>query len=220
MDFREAYFYAIEEAYARDVPRATSEYFLELWQPWYIRWLPSDLSNINNEYMQLATHLAAKLGMPYSPAQHGFVEAVDAGRARAESAYRDIDKTMAQLKKYEREIRRKLKTQINMQWPAATNVYAESYLVFIERDLAELNQWLLAQPDYSDLAEQQEKIEQLEDALLKAERDVGMHMRLQRALHLAKLRHAIGRFGSEKALRKYSELLQCEEWDGLIKKSH
>lgn len=56
---------------------------------------------------------------------------------------------------------------------------------------------MLAQPDYSELAELQEKIERLEEDELQAERDIGMNMRLQRALHLAKLRDAFDHFGSK-----------------------
>lgn len=217
VDFREAYFYANMEAYARGVPRATSEYFLELWQPWYVRWLPFDIATIDNEYKDVAAHLAHKLGIKYASGEDGFTEAMHASRKQAESVFRDTNKALAQLKQAEKKIRAHLKTQISMQWPDATNAYTDSYFVFVERDLAELNRWLLAQAEYTELAELQEKIEQLEASSLSADRDIGMNMRLQRALQLAKLRDAIDRFGSQSELEKYNALLQCEAWDGFIK---
>lgn len=58
-----------------------------------------------------------------------------------------------------------------MKWPTTTNDNAESYLVFVERDLADQNQWLLSQPDYRGLVELQEKIDRLEEEAIKAERD-------------------------------------------------
>lgn len=217
VDFREAYFYASMTAYSRDVPRATSEYFLELWEPWYVRWLPFKLADIENEYKTVAAHIAAKMGIPLQPGENGFMEAVLASRRQAELVYLDANERLQQAKKDEKKVKVQLKHQINVRWPQAKNAYTDSYLVFVDRDLADVAQWLLSQPAYSELAELQEKIEELEDIWLSAERDVGMNMRLQRAIYMAKLRHAFSRFGASGDHEKYTKLLECELWGGPAK---
>ena len=88
--FREAYLYADMEAYARGVPRSTSEYFLELWEPWYVKWTPFDLADADNEYRIVATSIAEKLAINPMPGQDGFTDAVQSSLDRAKLVHEDI----------------------------------------------------------------------------------------------------------------------------------
>ena len=217
VDFREAYFYAYMTASSRDIPRTTSEYFLELWEPWYVRWLPINLVDVNNEYKQVAAHIAGQVGIEPKLEQDDFIKVVYAHREKFDSAYRDATKRLNALKKQEKSIRDKLKSEINYRWPHAKNPYKDDYLAFVENDLAQLSQWLLSQTAFKELVDLQNKVEQMEDEVLSAERGQGMVMRLSRALHLAKLHHTFTRFGFSKHLKIYDELLECESWNGLTK---
>ncbi len=217
VDFREAYFYASMAASSRDVPRSTSEYFLELWEPWYVRWLPFSPADADSEYKQVAVHIAGKVGIDLTPEQDGFIKAVHAHRKKADSAYRDAIKELYALKKEENRVRDKLKSEINYRWPQAKHTYTDNFLVFVENDLAQVTQWLLAHTVYNELVDLQDKIERMEDKVLHAEREQGMAMRLLRAIYLAKLHHAFIRFGSSEHLKIYDGLLECEQWGGPAK---
>ena len=217
VDFREAYFYAYMTASSRDVPRTTSEYFLELWEPWYVRWLPINLVDVNNKYKQVAVHIAKQVGIELTLEQDDFIKVVYAHREKYDSAYRDATKKFDVLKKQEKSIRDKLKSEINYRWPQAKHAYTDDFLLFVENDLAQVTQWLTSQTKYKELIALQDKIELIEDKVLNTEREQGMVMRLSRALYLAKLHHAFIRFGSSKHLKRYDELLECESWSGLTK---
>ena len=217
VDYREAYFYASMVASSRDVPRSTSEYFLELWEPWYVRWLPFNPAEADSEYKLVAVHIARNIGIDLTPEQDGFIKAVHAHRKKADSAYRDATKALSALQKEEKSVRDKLKSEINYRWPQVKNTYTNSYLVFVEKELTQVTQWLLTQSAYSDLEVLQNKIEIYEDEVVRAERDRGMSLRLLRAIYLAKLHHAFVRFGSSEHLKIYNELLECEQWGGPAK---
>lgn len=215
VDFREAYFYAISTAYSRDVPSTTSEYFLELWEPWYIRWLPFDMSDADGEYKKVAKQIAARLGISRQPDEDGFIADVRKKQSDAKTNYDDLNKRLAALRSDEKQLREKLKTEIYTRWPDSSDAFSDNYLRFIEQDLGRVNVWLLSQDRYNELVVLQDKIEALEDEWLNAEREVGMNMRLQRVIYMAKLRRAFGRFGSEEDRVKYSALVSCESWSGL-----
>lgn len=217
VDYREAYFYASMVASSRDVPRSTSEYFLELWEPWYVRWLPFNAADMDSEYRQVAVHIAGNIGIDLTPEQGGFINAVHAHRKKADSAYRDATKALSALQKEEKSVRDKLKSEINYRWPKAKHAYTDDFLVFVENDLVQVTQWLLSQTAYRELVDIQDKIERVEDKVLHAERNQGMTMRLLRAISLAKLQNAFLRFGSSEHLKIYNELLECEQWGGPAK---
>lgn len=213
VNIREAYFYANIEAYARDVPRATSEYYLELWEPWYVRWTPFDIASVDNEYKDVAAHIALKLGIQKSPDDPDFMGAVYKSRQQAVIAKNEVEHRLAELKKAEKRTREQLKKEINLRWPQASNKYIDTYAVFVEQELDRITQWLISQPAFNDLVKLQDDIEKSGVEYLLAERNEGMNMRLQRAIHLAKLDSAINRFGTENVLEKYQELVNCESWD-------
>ena len=179
--------------------------------------LPANFAETDNEYTEVARRIAQKLNIKIEPGQGGFIDAVDASAERAESVRKELHNRLDKLKDDEKKIRKQLKRKINLHWPELIYTYTDEYLVFVEQHLPAVNQWLLSQTTFVELVKLQDEIEALEHDYLNADRDVGMHMRLQRAIHLAMLRKAVAKYGSEKVRAQYQEILACESWNGITK---
>src|SRR5690606_26698794 len=61
VSLNEAHAYAYTEGFSTDIPRSTSDYFLELWEPWYARWHSFVPLSNDNSYWLNAKRLAQKL---------------------------------------------------------------------------------------------------------------------------------------------------------------
>lgn len=206
----EAHYYAYTEAQSTDVPRTTSEYFLERSRNWLTRWLPVRRLSQDNPYLGLARRIAERLGIE-SPS------AVAAGAARnaADAEERRDSAAIADLEKQETALREELVRRFEMVWPQAQAPHTAGYVelvsdpVRLEAALAGIR----AEPRYHELVALQDAIRRRQLDLLERQRAVAQLEKLERAFHLAAMYERLQTSGSAKARETLASLRACESFE-------
>ncbi|MBI5785110.1 MAG: hypothetical protein HZA64_06615 [Rhodocyclales bacterium] len=67
VSFEEAHHYTLKHGINSDLPRSTSEAFLERSEPWYLRWNSFSRGDVKSRYRDAARHIAQREGL----AEHG-----------------------------------------------------------------------------------------------------------------------------------------------------
>ncbi len=207
----EAHDYAYTEALSTDIPFSTSEYFLEVWQPWYVRWQSAIAIAADDPYLQRALRLAE---------QHGIAVREPAALAREALARRtatqqEIDAAQARieaLEAQEQEIRARLLSEFELRWPAARQPYSHAFLELIAAQGEALLGWIRAQAQYTELEALQAQIEREDLARLELQRRSAGLARIQRMVKLAAIKAHFDRVASAQARAAYAGLLRCESW--------
>jgi len=204
ISLREAHYYVVVHGYSADVPRTTSEYFLESWDHWATRWL--SVESEPGLYSELAGQLAASLG---EAATDPFEHRLDLSR-QIESH----EKARAQLNREVAEVRAVLSTRLETEtrfsvpsdheWLYDDDVTPEEWL--------RLSDWLAAQSEYPELTARQEKIEGIDLEQLRLLRQRASITRYQRLLKLARLQTQFQRLASAAEQAAYESLVACEDW--------
>ena len=207
----EAHEYAYTEGLSSDVPRSTSEYYLEMWQPWHARWQPFLPLSSNNPYLWRAERLATNLGLPAgSPARLGraaFAQRRDLKRRMVEATA-----SLDELRKQENQVRRPLYDDFRREWPEGGQPHASTYARFIASQAQAALEWIRSHPGYPALVEIQDRIEHEDLALLELRRQAAGMARIQRSLELAGLYENFLRRATDEERRAYDTLLACEFW--------
>ncbi len=205
----EAHLYALRVGRSSDLPRSTSEVYLENWLPWYLRWmLWFDGSDAGNDYSVLARELLE--------AEH--LEAETDVRRQLQARRRELQKERTRLQTEQgrraeeiQALRFPLRNELLHRWPEARNGYTRNFLRFLEKDLAAAQAFIVAHPDYPTLVEAQDRYWSLEEELLENERALTQLDKIERLVRLGRIHDLLWRFGSEQEQQDYQRLLDCEE---------
>lgn len=209
VSLREAHLYAFAVSRSADVPRSTSEAYLESWLPWYLAWVHwIDPGGSDNEYRRMAAHLARAVNLD---SQQDLPAQLRARRghlaAQADALREEQEQEISAIS----EVRETIEAEVLARWPEAANAYTQGFARFLERDRGEAQDLILRHSDYPALRRHQDSYWVLEEKLLENERSVAVLDRIERAAWLGRLRVALERFGSHHAQRRYQRLLACEE---------
>lgn len=203
----EAHYYAFTEAQSTDVPRATSEYFLELTQPWYSRWLPEYRLRDDNPYLVLARRLAQRLDL-----QEPDAAAALALRKQLKRRESQLAQQLETQRRDEKRARNSLRNTFQLRWPQTQTAYGAMYQRFLETEQAAALTWIAEQPAYPHLVALQQAVSQTELALLDAQRQSAQAEKLQRALFLAHRLEQFERTASSADQARFAALRACESW--------
>jgi hypothetical protein len=203
----EAHLYAFTEGYNGDLPRSTSEVYLERWQPWYLRWVGS--SRIpDNEYGTVVRALARGNGLPEEGAALGrmsqerlsdLAEATSAALAEQRALQEQVSR-----------IQEALSAEVEERWPEAREPESEAYRAFLESGGAEAAAFVSRQPDYPALVRAQDRLSEMELELVDLDRQTAQIEKLMRARVLARALDQMERHGSEEDQMAYARLRACE----------
>ena len=204
----EAHLFSLAEGYNGDLPRSTSEVFLERWEPWYLRWFDTGALP-NNVYGDLARNLARKLGFP---------EDGGALARRIEDRHRELKESVATLEKEKRhrggEIRRLQETiqrQISLRWPAMAHPHTVGYRTFLLEEVWEAEEAIRKHASYADLVAGQNRLAEIELELMDLDRAIAQLEKLRRIRSLARLMNRFERFASQEDRARFQQLRSCEE---------
>jgi len=213
----EAHIYAATESYSRDVPGATSEYFLQQWQPWYVRgqtWSYPESSG-DGHYALMARSVAARLGFPVDLEHVMLVREVSGRRTALEAQINGLEAEVRALRQRELDLRGELARAGTSRWPELRNPYGVNFNALEPENIGEISAWLQSRPLYTELESVQNEIDAGNVNILGMERDLGMHLRILRWLELSRLEYFLYRFGSGAEISSYESLQHCESWTGL-----
>jgi hypothetical protein len=204
----EAHLYVLKEARNADLPRATSEVYLERWQPWYLRWFDTG-DEPDNVYGRLARELARDIGLP------------DSGKALAATLRQRRAEQEARLKAWRNEqdllrpqseaLQKQLQQELARRWPEVRHPYTLNFKQFLARDLDAAQKFILAQPTYPELAAKQDRVTALDTEILHTDRTATQLDRVRRLRQLARLLDQFERHASAQERADYHRLSACEK---------
>ncbi len=207
----EAHGYAYTEGFSTDMPFATSEYFLELWQPWYVRWQSALKPAADDPYLRRAWRLAEVLGMRATSAT-ALARAALASRRALEQAAAEQLRLIEQIAEHEHTVRTELLAAFLLAWPAAAQPYSHAYVALLESEAEPMLAWIRALAEYPVLEALQIELEQAHLQLLDGQRRITAFARVHRMLKLATLRTHFERTASAEARATLAALEACENW--------
>jgi len=205
---RESHFYTLEHARSIDFSRATSEDYLENWQPWYLKWAPTT-PQLNNEYAQLAERLAVSLGYNgvWSKAASQLWHDIQESETQVSSAKQLLKKLQLKIKKVQKHLQFKLL----LEWPYLKNPYGQEYQEKILTDLPSIITLYEQHPDYLKLQELQNEYEDTEVKELDLRRQQVQLRKVIRFRKLATLLDQFQYYANETLKQEYQRLLSCED---------
>lgn len=207
----EAHDYAYTEGFSTDVPRSTSDYYLELWEPWYTRWHTFVSLSDANPYWQTAQRVRDKLGIDATtPA--AIAKVALAKRRELERAIADKQSAHDDAHTQTEKLRKDLLKRFLIAWPNAMHPQSAAYAHFIQQQADAALAWITTQPDYAQLAARQDSAQQDTLAILDLRRQQAQYTRILRALRLAAIRENFTRLANKTEHDQYTALTTCEAW--------
>lgn len=213
VSFYEAHLYALRAGESADLPRATSEVFLERWQPWYADW--KAMLGIREEappesvYGRLATGLIASLGLPAE--ERALRRELRRLRAAEALESRTLQRRQRELLGRIGAIQRDIRKTVGQRWPELERGLREGQEGGNSASPGEAAAFIRSQPRYAELAQSQDEHEANENALLASERRVTRLDKIERLRKLARLQSRFMSQASAADRVSYEKLLACEQ---------
>lgn len=204
----EAHLFALSQAHNADLPRATSEVFLERWQPWYLSWVDTG-AEPDNLYGRIAREVARKNGLPESgPA---LIKELKARRRALAQKMEELESEDDNLSQAVKDLQKEIRKALGMRWPEALSPYTQNFVQFLKKDLDAAQDFIFSHPRYPELVEKQNRRATLQfEELSKMDRDITQLDKVLRLRKLARLQDQFERFASEEERGWYKRLQACE----------
>jgi len=204
----EAHLYTLAQAHSIDLPRSTSEVYLERWQPWYLRWFFAGEGR-GNVYAKLANDLARQLSVPTEQSVQRSV--ISKKRRRLDRKNKKLKKERLQLRVAMTELRYQIRYGLEQQWPKFTKVRADNYLQLPEREISEIRRFITGHDDWPTLRRGYRRYYEILSEQLAVKREVTRFDKLHRLNKLARLRQQFDEKATIQQKADYQRLLGCEK---------
>ena len=205
----EAHVYVLRNSDGADLPRSTSEVYLEKWEPWHFRFLPSGLLEINNLYSDSAGYVALKNGF----FKHSKVDyrLISKQRYNLKNEKKLLEEEKLSLQKMIKELQKTIKKQLSMLWPELMNPYTQKYHEVVGEALEEITSFLVELEPYNKLKKIQDRDVEIDNEILKLTRKATQLDRVVWLKKLAKLKVLFDKYASDDEKKEYEQLWQCEQ---------
>jgi hypothetical protein len=209
ISLREAHLYSLANGYSTDLSRSTSEYYLEKWEPWYVRWLPKDKRSEDSVFHQIMTkvvqsnHISPEVSVSPSGLREERLKRV----ARFESLKKDLELVKKTIKSSQGEIIQ----QLELHYPEIKKQSEIDFEGYSNEALSDIKTRVNKSEQLSILKQYFEKKDELDIELLDAERALTQIEKIVRLQKLAKIDSIFSVFSSQYIHGNYDQLLSCEE---------
>lgn len=203
----EAHLYSLAQADSTDLPRSTSEVYLERWQPWYLRWFFAGEGH-GNVYAKLANDLARTLRVPTDQAVQRSV--ISKMRRRLDRRDKKLVKERADIVAAMKQIRFTIRYQLEQRWPALAKRRLEKGQLLNVQEIATINKQITGHDDWPALLAGLKRYQDIADERLAIEREMTRFDKLKRLNKLARLRQQFEQHASAEQRAAYQQLLECE----------
>lgn len=204
----EAHLYALAYGYNMDLPRSTSEVFLERWEPWSLRWLDTG-SLPDNVYGEVARIIERENHLP--PKDPALARAMDSRHRILVGRLDSLQHEQSRIQASVHRMQTTIQTDLADRWPEIAHPYTDGYLRFLKDDLEAANERARSNPVYPHLVASQDSLRGLKLQLITAKRDIAQIEKLRRTRHLARLLAYFQRHASAQDAAAYHQLRACEE---------
>jgi len=208
VSLHEAHLFALAQAHNADLPRSTSEVFLERWQPWYLRWIDTG-AEPDNVYGRMAREVAEKNNLPESGPS--LVREVRTRRQALAGKMTELENEWEGLGREIKALQTEIRKEIGLRWPEALAPYTLNFVQFLRKDLDATQDFILSHPRYPDLVAKQDRRTALEfEEISNLDRDITQLDKILRLRTLARLQSQFERHATEQERGWYQRLQSCE----------
>ena len=204
----EAHLYTLSEGHSADLPRTTSEMYLERWQPWYLRWFAAGKGK-GNVYAELAATLGQSLRVPPDTTAQRSI--LFKQRRRLLRQDKKLKKERKQLLKIMQTARFSIRYELEQRWPEAAESRTAKYQAFLKNDLVAAEKFITSHEKWQGLLKMYKRYQDIAIERLEIERDITQFDKLKRLNKLARLRSQFERHASAQQKADYQQLLGCEK---------
>lgn len=212
ISLREAHLYSLANAYSTDLSRSTSEYYLEKWQPWYIRWLPKNKRSEDSIFYQIITKVLHKNQIPpeivVNPSK------LRDERIKRMDSFENLKKELDLLKKKIKSTQSVVIGQLEQHYPEIKIYYKNNFKGYSNETMSEIRSKITNSNQLSTLKKYFERKDKLDLVLLDAERALTQIEKIARLQKLAKIDSMFPVFANKNIRGNFEQLLSCE--DGFI----
>lgn len=210
----EAHHHTYANTFSTDIPRSTSEDFLISLERWYIKFAPY-MPLGDNRYYHLASELSRSV-YSSTPGSLAFTnELADNLRSsnemllKLESEYGNNERALMSL-------RSTLQERLYLKWPSLAIPASQQFHSTIQTSITDINQWLDEQEEMGQILQLEETQQALTEQIVDASREHTRHLKVERAIKLARLYEYLYSSGSSNEQQDYEALLECESWNAPI----
>lgn len=203
----DSHLYTLLEGYNGDLPRSTSEDYLERAQPWYLRWVGTSRVP-DNIYGRLARDMAQRYGLPEDGRALG-----RALRQRYDSLQDEVAATTSAVAEREakaKKVREAIREDLERKFPPLANPYTEPYRRLLVENPEAVEAEIRAHGRYRELGEHEAQLDAYELQLIDLDRQLSQLDRLRRARMMARALAQIERRGEQEVQAAYGQLRACE----------
>jgi hypothetical protein len=204
----EAHLHAVIEGDGNDLARASTEIFLERWQPVWLRYLDT-ASEPDNDYGRVAQALAERLRLPLRG--RALVDALETRQKELNTRLLRLAEESQRVGSEIERLQATLRRALTQRWPAAAYPYTAGFARFLANDINSAQGFLLGQTAlYPKLVARQERQAQIVQDRLALDRNLTQLDKLMRMRQLARLRAQFDRHANEQARQDLDRLTRCE----------
>ncbi len=207
VSLNEAHYYSLSQAESADLPRSTSEVYLEQWQPWYLRWLNHDTPP-DNIYSTLANEIAQHYH--FSQTDNALVTALAQRYQEWRTKQDQLLEKQTEIQEQSLQLSFDIREQVLRKWPNAIYPYTKNFYDFLQHDLTATQKFIVLQADYPRLVKLQDQDWAMNEKLLALERKITQIKKIQRLRHLAIILDQFNRYANAQQKAHYQQLLRCE----------
>jgi hypothetical protein len=207
LSLHEAHLYVLRDAENADLPRSSSEMYIERWQPWYLRWVDTG-SVPDNEYGRMAGELAAKLGL--SLGAGSIAGQIKSNRGNLAKGTEALKLEKSRVRERAGVIEKILQKEVLLRWPEAGRPYTRGYVTFLGNEVQDARRFILGHPRYSELVRCQDRLTEIDREIVKLDRAAARLDMVLRLRRLARILEQFQRHASESEKQEYAQLAGCE----------
>jgi len=204
----EAHLYTLAQADSTDLPRSTSEVYLERWQPWYLRWFFAGEGH-GNVYAKLANDIARELRIPTDQSVQRSV--ISKKRRRLDRRKKKLNQEGAQLRIAMTDVRFNIRYELEQRWPEAAKSRTDNYQQLIHNEADAVRAFIIEHDDWPKMVTGYKRYREITDEKLAIERELTRYDKLLRMNKLARLKQQFDEHATAEQKADYQQLLGCEK---------
>lgn len=204
----EAHLYTLAQAHSTDLPRSTSEVYLERWQPWYLRWFFAGEGR-GNVYAKLANDFARELRLPIDQSMQRSV--ISKQIRRLDRRSKKLGQERKGLRVAMTETRYNIRYELEQRWPELAKSRTEKYQQLINSEAAAVRKFITGHENWARLLGGYKRYYKIASERLEIERKLTRFDKLKRLNKLARLRQQFDEKATNQQKADYQRLLGCEK---------
>ena len=205
----EAHLYSLANAYSTDLSRSTSEYYLEKWEPWYIRWLPVNKRSKNSIFYQIMEKAAQNNQLPLEI----FTKSSNLRSERNNrlAQFNNLKKEMNQLNKKIRNSQNIIVKDLEKKYPEIKKHYKNKFKGYPSIAVSDIKSIIIDSSHLNLLKKYFTSKDKLDIVLLDAERALTQIEKIARLKKLSKIDSMFSIFSNANIHANFNQLLACEK---------